>query len=198
MFLHYQTWTQVVGTLLSATLYIQLWFICHYCVDLITPIFQLMNVLFLCSFQMQGIMHETKPFFTAQFHPEHKGGPTDTEVSYLWTVTYQRGGGGGSWVWGPQPPPPPKKVTRLYICIGWNLIHWWGPPPLHPQSKGGGGLLGPEAPSPPPPPPRSHQPVWYRVKFKSLMSPPPPSGRGRKESWAQRPPAPHPPSHQPL
>ena len=26
-------------------------------------------------------MHETKPIFTAQFHPEHKGGPTDTEVS---------------------------------------------------------------------------------------------------------------------
>ena len=28
----------------------------------------------------QGIMHNTKPVFTAQFHPEAKGGPTDTEV----------------------------------------------------------------------------------------------------------------------
>lgn len=28
----------------------------------------------------QGIMHSTKPVFTAQFHPEAKGGPTDTEV----------------------------------------------------------------------------------------------------------------------
>lgn len=25
-------------------------------------------------------MHTTKPVFTAQFHPEAKGGPTDTEV----------------------------------------------------------------------------------------------------------------------
>lgn len=25
-------------------------------------------------------MHKTKPIFTAQFHPEAKGGPTDTEV----------------------------------------------------------------------------------------------------------------------
>lgn len=29
---------------------------------------------------LQGIMHKTKPIFTAQFHPEAKGGPTDTEV----------------------------------------------------------------------------------------------------------------------
>eukprot|EP01035_Chromulina_nebulosa_P017478 gene17478-23030_t len=26
----------------------------------------------------EGIMHKTKPFFTAQFHPEAQGGPTDT------------------------------------------------------------------------------------------------------------------------
>jgi carbamoyl-phosphate synthase (ammonia) len=26
----------------------------------------------------EGIMHETKPFFTAQFHPEACSGPTDT------------------------------------------------------------------------------------------------------------------------
>ena len=26
----------------------------------------------------EGIMHTTKPFFTAQFHPEAAGGPTDT------------------------------------------------------------------------------------------------------------------------
>jgi hypothetical protein len=25
-----------------------------------------------------GIMHSSKPFFTAQFHPEASGGPTDT------------------------------------------------------------------------------------------------------------------------
>ena len=26
----------------------------------------------------EGIMHVTKPFFSAQFHPEAAGGPTDT------------------------------------------------------------------------------------------------------------------------
>ncbi|XP_072032116.1 carbamoyl-phosphate synthase [ammonia], mitochondrial-like isoform X3 [Amphiura filiformis] len=30
----------------------------------------------------EGIMHESKPIFTAQFHPEHKGGPTDTEFLF--------------------------------------------------------------------------------------------------------------------
>eukprot|EP00057_Strongylocentrotus_purpuratus_P025741 XP_011680215.1 PREDICTED: carbamoyl-phosphate synthase [ammonia], mitochondrial [Strongylocentrotus purpuratus] len=30
----------------------------------------------------EGIMHKTKPIFTAQFHPEHKGGPTDTEFLF--------------------------------------------------------------------------------------------------------------------
>lgn len=32
------------------------------------------------AFFSQGIMHTSKPIFTAQFHPEAKGGPTDTEV----------------------------------------------------------------------------------------------------------------------
>ena len=27
-------------------------------------------------------MHTSKPIFTAQFHPEHFGGPTDTEVTH--------------------------------------------------------------------------------------------------------------------
>ncbi|GBG32301.1 Carbamoyl-phosphate synthase small chain [Hondaea fermentalgiana] len=30
----------------------------------------------------EGIMHKTKPYFTAQFHPEAKGGPTDTEFLF--------------------------------------------------------------------------------------------------------------------
>uniref|UniRef100_A0A3Q3BFG3 carbamoyl-phosphate synthase (ammonia) n=1 Tax=Kryptolebias marmoratus TaxID=37003 RepID=A0A3Q3BFG3_KRYMA len=30
----------------------------------------------------EGIMHNTKPVFTAQFHPEAKGGPTDTEFLF--------------------------------------------------------------------------------------------------------------------
>ena len=34
------------------------------------------------KFICQGIMHTSKPIFTAQFHPEHFGGPTDTEVTH--------------------------------------------------------------------------------------------------------------------
>uniref|UniRef100_A0A7S3PMP3 Carbamoyl phosphate synthase arginine-specific large chain n=1 Tax=Aplanochytrium stocchinoi TaxID=215587 RepID=A0A7S3PMP3_9STRA len=30
----------------------------------------------------EGIMHTTKPYFTAQFHPEARGGPTDTEFLF--------------------------------------------------------------------------------------------------------------------
>uniref|UniRef100_A0A4W4GPZ8 Carbamoyl-phosphate synthase small subunit N-terminal domain-containing protein n=1 Tax=Electrophorus electricus TaxID=8005 RepID=A0A4W4GPZ8_ELEEL len=30
----------------------------------------------------EGIMHSTKPIFTAQFHPEARGGPTDTEFLF--------------------------------------------------------------------------------------------------------------------
>uniref|UniRef100_UPI000C24BB86 carbamoyl-phosphate synthase [ammonia], mitochondrial isoform X2 n=1 Tax=Maylandia zebra TaxID=106582 RepID=UPI000C24BB86 len=30
----------------------------------------------------EGVMHSTKPVFTAQFHPEAKGGPTDTEFLF--------------------------------------------------------------------------------------------------------------------
>lgn len=42
-------------------------------------------------FSLQGIMHKTKPIFTAQFHPEAFGGPTDTQVlslnlSDLWSM----------------------------------------------------------------------------------------------------------------
>ena len=29
-------------------------------------------------------MHTEKPIFTAQFHPEAFGGPTDTEVTFMW------------------------------------------------------------------------------------------------------------------
>jgi len=36
----------------------------------------------------EGLIHVYKPFFSAQFHPEHKGGPTDTE--FLFDMFLQR------------------------------------------------------------------------------------------------------------
>ena len=32
-------------------------------------------------------MHKDKPIFTAQFHPEAFGGPTDTEVTFVSFLT---------------------------------------------------------------------------------------------------------------
>jgi len=41
----------------------------------------------------EGIMHESKPFFTAQFHPEACGGPTDTEFLFDVFLDAARDGG---------------------------------------------------------------------------------------------------------
>ena len=38
------------------------------------------------DYSNEGIIHTYKPFFSAQFHPEAMGGPTDTEVTQLPTV----------------------------------------------------------------------------------------------------------------
>ncbi|TRZ04154.1 hypothetical protein DNTS_023072, partial [Danionella cerebrum] len=40
----------------------------------------------------EGIMHNTKPVFTAQFHPEAKGGPTDTEFLFDAFISLMRKG----------------------------------------------------------------------------------------------------------
>ena len=45
--------------------------------------------LFIYLFLIQGIMHTEKPIFTAQFHPEAFGGPTDTEVILEGTQGYR-------------------------------------------------------------------------------------------------------------
>uniref|UniRef100_A0A672MR03 Carbamoyl-phosphate synthase 1 n=1 Tax=Sinocyclocheilus grahami TaxID=75366 RepID=A0A672MR03_SINGR len=44
----------------------------------------------------EGIMHNTKPVFTAQFHPEAKGGPTDTEFLFDAFISLIRNGKEGS------------------------------------------------------------------------------------------------------
>lgn len=47
--------------------------------DYVVDLLQL-TILYLDLIRFQGIMHTTKPVFSAQFHPEAFGGPTDTEV----------------------------------------------------------------------------------------------------------------------
>ncbi|KAJ8282992.1 hypothetical protein COCON_G00055110 [Conger conger] len=44
----------------------------------------------------EGIMHNSKPIFTAQFHPEAKGGPTDTEFLFDSFIAVIKKGQGGS------------------------------------------------------------------------------------------------------
>ena len=34
----------------------------------------------------EGICHKTKPFFSAQFHPEASSGPVDTEFLFDWFI----------------------------------------------------------------------------------------------------------------
>ncbi|WP_103327161.1 glutamine-hydrolyzing carbamoyl-phosphate synthase small subunit [Bacteroidetes bacterium endosymbiont of Geopemphigus sp.] len=46
------------------------------------------NVLFknLNDGSCEGLLHESKPFFSAQFHPEASGGPADTEFLFDWFI----------------------------------------------------------------------------------------------------------------
>lgn len=65
----------------------------------------------------EGIIHKTKPYFTAQFHPEHCNGPTDTEFLFdifLDAVRRKEKGPINSLVQRPQVARPQvKKVLVL-------------------------------------------------------------------------------------
>jgi hypothetical protein len=76
----------------------------------------------------EGIMHTSKPFFTAQFHPEASGGPTDT--AFLFDVFLDSVRKKSKSIEFPrrkpkQETPKFKKVLllgsggtrRLYLCI---------------------------------------------------------------------------------
>lgn len=77
---------------------------------------------------LQGIMHETRPIFTAQFYPDAKPGPRDTEVLYeSWSglafkwprecrymlgmvTSLQFGNGLKSWFWKRWDPREPSHA----------------------------------------------------------------------------------------
>ena len=64
----------------------------------------------------EGILHTSKPFFTAQFHPEAQGGPTDT--AFLFDVFLENAKSNNRNIVFPRrephvPVPKPKKVLLL-------------------------------------------------------------------------------------
>ncbi|KTF84835.1 hypothetical protein cypCar_00021786, partial [Cyprinus carpio] len=61
----------------------------------------------------EGIMHNTKPVFTAQFHPEAKGGPTDTEFLFDAFISLIRNGKEGSIASVmPKKPAVPQRIQE--------------------------------------------------------------------------------------
>ncbi|GCB61260.1 hypothetical protein scyTo_0009304 [Scyliorhinus torazame] len=66
----------------------------------------------------EGIVHETKPIFTAQFHPEAKGGPTDTEFLFDAFISLIKKGKGTSIASVmPAVPPPPERLKVSKVLV---------------------------------------------------------------------------------
>ncbi|KAE8299438.1 Carbamoyl-phosphate synthase [ammonia], mitochondrial [Larimichthys crocea] len=64
----------------------------------------------------EGIMHNTKPVFTAQFHPEAKGGPTDTEFLFDAFISLIKKGKDANIVsvMPKKPKMPPRAELQYY------------------------------------------------------------------------------------
>uniref|UniRef100_A0A672MLD9 Carbamoyl-phosphate synthase 1 n=1 Tax=Sinocyclocheilus grahami TaxID=75366 RepID=A0A672MLD9_SINGR len=66
----------------------------------------------------EGIMHNTKPVFTAQFHPEAKGGPTDTEFLFDAFISLIRNGKEGSIASVmPKKPAVPQRIQVSKVLV---------------------------------------------------------------------------------
>uniref|UniRef100_UPI00398E636B carbamoyl-phosphate synthase [ammonia], mitochondrial isoform X2 n=1 Tax=Pristiophorus japonicus TaxID=55135 RepID=UPI00398E636B len=66
----------------------------------------------------EGIVHDTRPIFTAQFHPEAKGGPTDTEFLFDAFISLIKNGKGtsiASVMPAVSPPPDKLKVSKVLV-----------------------------------------------------------------------------------
>jgi carbamoyl-phosphate synthase large subunit len=69
----------------------------------------------------EGIRHKTKPFFTAQFHPEACSGPTDTEFIFdLFAEALQAGPqtSGQSITLQSAPPQPDEAALKKVLILG--------------------------------------------------------------------------------
>ncbi|XP_059356401.1 carbamoyl-phosphate synthase [ammonia], mitochondrial isoform X3 [Carassius carassius] len=66
----------------------------------------------------EGIMHNTKPVFTAQFHPEAKGGPTDTEFLFDAFISLISNGKEGSIASVmPKKPAVPQRIQVSKVLV---------------------------------------------------------------------------------
>uniref|UniRef100_A0A3Q1C6V0 carbamoyl-phosphate synthase (ammonia) n=1 Tax=Amphiprion ocellaris TaxID=80972 RepID=A0A3Q1C6V0_AMPOC len=68
----------------------------------------------------EGIMHNTKPVFTAQFHPEAKGGPTDTEFLFDAFISLIKKGKDANIVsvMPSKPNIPPRAQVSKVLVLG--------------------------------------------------------------------------------
>ncbi|TKS67375.1 Carbamoyl-phosphate synthase [ammonia], mitochondrial [Collichthys lucidus] len=68
----------------------------------------------------EGIMHNTKPVFTAQFHPEAKGGPTDTEFLFDAFISLIKKGKDANIVsvMPKKPKMPPRAEVSKVLVLG--------------------------------------------------------------------------------
>jgi carbamoyl-phosphate synthase (ammonia) len=65
----------------------------------------------------EGIAHDTRPYFSAQFHPEAACGPTDTE--FMFDVFLDACSKPTSKINFPQrPPPPARPVVKKVLMLG--------------------------------------------------------------------------------
>uniref|UniRef100_A0A665XCU7 carbamoyl-phosphate synthase (ammonia) n=1 Tax=Echeneis naucrates TaxID=173247 RepID=A0A665XCU7_ECHNA len=68
----------------------------------------------------EGIMHNSKPVFTAQFHPEAKGGPTDTEFLFDAFISLIKKGKDANLasVMPKRPSIPPRAQVSKVLVLG--------------------------------------------------------------------------------
>lgn len=66
----------------------------------------------------EGIAHDTRPYFTAQFHPEAACGPTDTEFMFDVFLDACRAKSKGSINFPVRAPPPPRPKVKKVLLLG--------------------------------------------------------------------------------
>ena len=65
----------------------------------------------------EGIIHETRPYFTAQFHPEAQSGPTDTAFLFDVFLDCIRAKN-NKLVFPTRKPAPPKPIFKKVLLLG--------------------------------------------------------------------------------